>query len=262
MLTKARLQRVQRITAFAGGLVVAALAVALRVLGALLIVVLAGLEWALPRLARATGPFRKRLRKKLRRAWRKTRLTPLRTAVTMAVLSLIGLNGVIRLTGGSPGWLSSSHLTDKISAVSQLALHLPFHAFGSCGESKEVLMREAAREHRIPLALVRAVAKTESGFRSHVISHAGAMGVMQLMPATARAMEVRDPFDAQESIRGGARYLGELYRRYGADLERTAAAYHAGPGAVPVRGRLRVGPATRRYMRVVVRRTAESEPRI
>lgn len=205
----------------------------------------------LPRLGRALRPYAKKVKKRARRTWRTAKLTPIRTAVAGGLLAIVGLNGAVRWTGGGPGWLAMDHLADKAVAVTRLVLHLPFHPFGTCEADRDDLLLAAAKAHGAPVELVRAVARTESGFRPHVISHAGAMGMMQLIPTTAVLMEVSDPFDARQSLAGGARYLGQLYRRYDGNLERTIAAYHAGPGAVPTSGPMRIGPQTRRYVRVV-----------
>ena len=80
-------------------------------------------------------------------------------------------------------------------------------------------------------ALIEAVAWQESRFRAGVVSPAGAIGEMQLMPATARALGV-DPYDSEQNYQGGSRYLAQLMQRYGGDLVLSLAAYNAGPGAV------------------------------
>lgn len=92
-------------------------------------------------------------------------------------------------------------------------------------------MAEAARAADLSPDLMAAVAWRESGYRTDAISRAGAIGEMQLMPATARALHV-DPADAGQNLKGGASYLNALMRRYDGDLVRTLAAYNAGPGAV------------------------------
>jgi soluble lytic murein transglycosylase-like protein len=89
----------------------------------------------------------------------------------------------------------------------------------------------AARDHGLSPALVEAVAWRESRLRVDAVSPVGALGVMQLMPATARALQV-DPHDVQQNLQGGARYLRALLGRYGGDLVLALAAYNAGPGAV------------------------------
>jgi soluble lytic murein transglycosylase-like protein len=85
-----------------------------------------------------------------------------------------------------------------------------------------------AREHSVDPALVREVARQESGFRPCAVSPKGAEGLMQLMPATQAQLEVRDPFDAQESLSAGAKLLKQLLDRYHGDLALALSAYNAG----------------------------------
>lgn len=93
-------------------------------------------------------------------------------------------------------------------------------------------IRQAATLYQIPEALVRAVVMVESNFDPRSVSHAGAQGLMQLMPETAARMEVRDSFDPRENIFGGVRYLRILANLFNGDLELTVAGYNAGEGAV------------------------------
>lgn len=93
------------------------------------------------------------------------------------------------------------------------------------------IIDEAAARNGIPASLVRSVARAESGLRSDVVSASGAIGVMQLMPATAAALKV-DPRDPEQNIEAGARYLRNLLLRYDGDPVKAIAAYNAGPGAV------------------------------
>ena len=92
--------------------------------------------------------------------------------------------------------------------------------------------KAAARENGLEDAWLRAIAHAESGFRANAVSPKGAMGVMQLMPATAKDYKVRDPFSPKESIAAGARYLRALLRKFKGDRTLAAAAYNAGTGAV------------------------------
>jgi soluble lytic murein transglycosylase-like protein len=90
------------------------------------------------------------------------------------------------------------------------------------------MIDNVAREHSIDPALVREVARQESGFRPCAISPKGAAGVMQLMPSTQAQLEVHDPFDAQESLSAGAKLLKQLLDRYHGDLALALSAYNAG----------------------------------
>jgi soluble lytic murein transglycosylase-like protein len=90
----------------------------------------------------------------------------------------------------------------------------------------------AAKKHRIDPALVRAVIHAESGFNSRARSPKGAMGLMQLMPATAREVGVKDAYAPEQNIRGGAQYLAGMLAQFNQDVTLAAAAYNAGPGAV------------------------------
>jgi soluble lytic murein transglycosylase-like protein len=94
------------------------------------------------------------------------------------------------------------------------------------------LIEQAAKRYRIPSSLVRAVMHAESNYDANAVSHAGASGLMQLMPRTAEEMYVKDIFDARENIEGGTRYLRVLANQYDGDMVKMIAAYNAGPHAV------------------------------
>jgi soluble lytic murein transglycosylase-like protein len=95
----------------------------------------------------------------------------------------------------------------------------------------ETLVRDAARRTGLPPALVESVARVESNFRPDAVSRKGALGVMQLMPATARALAA-DPHDTAQNIDAGARLLRELLIKYEGNVVKALAAYNAGANAV------------------------------
>jgi soluble lytic murein transglycosylase-like protein len=117
----------------------------------------------------------------------------------------------------------------------------------------DAYIREAALLYQLPEPVIRAVMKVESNFYPYVVSADGAMGLMQLMPATAANMGVRNPFDPRENILGGTRFLRILANSFNGDLVLTLAAYNAGPGAVVRYKGVPPYSETRRYVRNVLR---------
>ncbi|MCU0561141.1 MAG: lytic transglycosylase domain-containing protein [Desulfobacterales bacterium] len=96
----------------------------------------------------------------------------------------------------------------------------------------EESIRRAASRYNLSADLIRSVIRAESAFRPDAVSPAGAQGLMQLMPETARELGVSDPFDVRQNIDGGARYLRRMLDRFDGDIKLALSAYNAGPGAV------------------------------
>jgi soluble lytic murein transglycosylase-like protein len=94
------------------------------------------------------------------------------------------------------------------------------------------IVQDAAGRHQVDPALVKAVIATESGWNSQAVSQKGAMGLMQLVPATAQRFGVGNPFDPAQNVEGGTTYLRSLLDRYNGDLTKSIAAYNAGERAV------------------------------
>ena len=116
--------------------------------------------------------------------------------------------------------------------------------------SPEALADDAARKYGLPSGLVRSVMKAESAFRPDALSPKGAIGLMQLMPATAQTLGV-NPNDPAQNVDAGTRYLRQLLEKYHGGLWHALAAYNAGPGAVDRFGGVPPFAETREYVRRV-----------
>jgi soluble lytic murein transglycosylase-like protein len=121
------------------------------------------------------------------------------------------------------------------------------------------LIDEHSSVHGIDANIVRAVIQAESAYNPRAVSVKGAMGLMQLMPATAKAYDVLDPFDPVENIRAGVAYLKSLLVKYKENLELALAAYNAGPTAVAKYGAVPPYRETRSYVKRI-REAVEAAP--
>jgi hypothetical protein len=136
-----------------------------------------------------------------------------------------------RLSGTLAGWFSAPQLA---------------------GDGHRELIREVAERHGVGADLVEAVIRVESGGNPGAVSPKGARGLMQLMPATAAVLGVRNAFDPRENIEGGVRHLRYLMERYPGNLPFVLAAYNAGEGAVSQHSGIPPYPETQQYVRKVL----------
>jgi soluble lytic murein transglycosylase-like protein len=115
-------------------------------------------------------------------------------------------------------------------------------------DNLESLARDIARRYEMDEKLIAAVVRAESGFDPLAVSRVGAMGLMQLMPATAADMQVADPFDPEQNLDGGVRYLKWMMSRFEGRVDLALAAYNAGPTAVERYGGIPPYRETRNYV--------------
>lgn len=119
-------------------------------------------------------------------------------------------------------------------------------------EELERIFEEASKKYQVPLALLKAVAKAESDFDPNEVSSSGAIGIMQLMPETAKGLGVTNPYDPEQNIMGGAKYLADKLKMYNGDVELALAAYNAGSGSVAKYGGVPPFKETQSYIKKVL----------
>lgn len=121
------------------------------------------------------------------------------------------------------------------------------------GESSSLddIFERAAENYNVPVNLLKAIGKAESNFKTDAVSHCGAQGVMQLMPATAKSLGVTDSFDPEQNIMGGAKLISSLLDKYDGDVKLSLAAYNAGSGNVAKYGGIPPFKETQNYVKKV-----------
>lgn len=123
-----------------------------------------------------------------------------------------------------------------------------FSSYLQTTASLEQIFEEAAQKYNVPKNLIKAIAKAESDFRPDVTSKAGAQGIMQLMPATARELGVTDSFDPYQNIMGGTKYISQMLQEYNGDISLALAAYNAGSNNVAKYGGIPPFKETQNYV--------------
>jgi hypothetical protein len=153
-------------------------------------------------------------------------------------------NGVICFTDAPYGKKSQHVSSDKKAARTEqpvTAVVFP--------KDYSQYIRKAASKYDLEPELIRAVIKTESNGNHRAVSRKGAKGLMQLMPSTANDMNVSNPFDPEENIEGGSRYLKYLLERFNGNMTLALAAYNSGPGTVERYGNVPPIMETRQYVK-------------
>ena len=122
----------------------------------------------------------------------------------------------------------------------------------STTQSLDTIFQKAAKQYDVPVSLLKDIGKAESNIKPEAVSSAGAQGVMQLMPATAQSLGVTNPFDAEQNIMGGAKYIKQMLDRYDGDVKLALAAYNAGSGNVAKYGGIPPFAETQNYVKKVM----------
>lgn len=174
--------------------------------------------------------------------------------VTRGAMYRFERDGVTHYTNVRPGGDAGAKLLFSYVETCYACGLLPGVDFSSVRLNTEAYaaeVRAAAAEFGVEEAVVRAIIHAESAFRPNAVSHAGAQGLMQLIPATASRFGVADVFDPNQNIRGGVQYLAWLLKRFNNDLTLAAAGYNAGEGAVDRHGGVPPYAETQRYVQRV-----------
>jgi soluble lytic murein transglycosylase-like protein len=127
-------------------------------------------------------------------------------------------------------------------------------------EEVDAAIEAAAARHNVDVNLVRSIIKVESNFNPHAVSRKGAIGLMQLMPATARELNVRNPFDVAQNVDGGVRHFKGLLQNFNGDVRKSLAAYNAGAGAVTRNGGVPPYAETRNYVNRITQLYGKDNP--
>jgi soluble lytic murein transglycosylase-like protein len=153
----------------------------------------------------------------------------------------------------APANASSSAVSQSASSIMAPELNSTATAHTMTQQSIDTAIEAAAKRHNVDANLVRAMIRVESNYNPRAVSRKGAMGLMQLMPSTARQLKVANPFDPNQNIDGGVRHLKLLLDNYGGDVPLSLAAYNAGSGAVARSGGVPPYSETQGYVKKITK---------
>ena len=171
--------------------------------------------------------------------------------VTVAMFTPVFAEDKVQAFVSSNGRVVFTNLVDNAPAPITPVLPTTDRLAAEMPVTLRALVDTIAQTHGVDPALVRAVMKTESNFNRYAVSPKGALGLMQLIPATGRRYGVRDFFDPQQNVDGGVRYLKFLLEKFKGNIDLSLAAYNAGENLVQRLGRIPPIPETTNYVRKI-----------
>jgi len=159
-------------------------------------------------------------------------------------MSINGISAIGNLGTGAAVSAASTYNADFSSVLN--------NSKSGSETSLDSIFEAASERYDVPVNLLKAVAKAESNFNANAKSSCGAMGIMQLMPATAESLGVSDAYDPEQNIMGGAKFLHQLLDEFDGDTRLAVAAYNAGPGNVEKYGGIPPFAETKNYVEKVM----------
>lgn len=160
------------------------------------------------------------------------------------------LNGSARFSSAPAGREAAQQNQRVRDTIATQAARLRPSAYGDAAFDQYI--RQASLQTGLPFALIKAVVHQESQFNPNAVSHAGAQGLMQIMPQTGQLLGLNNPFSPRENIMAGSAYLKEMMKRYNGDVALALAAYNAGPNAVDAAGGVPNYSETKMYVQKVL----------